>query len=290
MKRILSGLLCMLLSGVVMADGSSAVRKSVQASMLVSGTVEVATDGSVTHYTLDHPEELPKVVTELLAQAVPAWRFKPVVVEGKPAAAKAPMSLRVVAKPQEDGNYSLSVVAVWFGDGAKNHSRATAETVSYKTKVQPVYPGAALESRVSGTVYVLLKVGRDGKVADAVAEQVDLRLVATNGKMAWSRRILTDAALYALKQDTFNLPTAGKDVNRSFWVARIPVAFTLNGDIPVAVQEAAYGQWQAYVPGPVQKPDWASGRDSSGSADAVPEGGALLADTSLDLLTPLSGG
>jgi hypothetical protein len=140
MKRILSGLFCVLLSGMAMADGSSAVRKSVQATMLVSGTVEVAADGSVTHYTLDHPEELPKAVTGLLTQAVPAWRFKPVVVDGKPAAAKAPMSLRVVAKPQGNGNYTVSVVAVWFGDGAKNESEASAETISYKTKVQPIYP------------------------------------------------------------------------------------------------------------------------------------------------------
>jgi hypothetical protein len=81
----------------------------------------------------------------------------------------------------------------------------------------------------------------------------------------------------------------GKDVNRPFWVARVPVTFTLIGDTRVAVREAAYGHWQAYVPGPVQRPDWASGRGSSGNADAVPEGGALLADTSLDLLTPLGG-
>lgn len=290
MKRILAGLFCVLLSGVAMADGSSAVRKSVQASMLVSGTVEVAVDGSVTHYTLDHPEELPQVVTGLLAQAVPVWQFKPVVVDGKPVAAKARMSLRVVAKPQGDGGYSVGIVAVWFGDGAKNQSEASAETISYKTMVQPVYPRDAADRQVSGTVYVLLKVGRDGNVADAVAEQVDLRVVpSSNSEMAWCRRVLADAALHAMKRDRFNLPTAGKDVNRSFWVARVPVAFTLNGNIPAAVREAAYGQWQAYVPGPVQRPDWASGRDSSGSADAVPEGGALLADTSLDLLTPLSG-
>lgn len=290
MKRILSGLFFVLMSGVTMADGSSAVRKSVQASMLVSGTVEVAADGSVTHYTLDHPEELPKVVTGLLAQAVPAWRFKPVVVDGKPAAAKAPMSLRVVAKPQGDGNYSVGVVAVWFGAGAKNQSEASAETISYKTKVQPAYPRDAMESQVSGTVYVLLKVGRDGKVADAVAEQVDLRIVASsNSEMAWCRRVLADAALHAMKGDTFNLPTVGKDVNRSFWVVRIPVNFTFNTDTRIGVREAAYGQWQAYVPGPVQRPDWEYERDSSRNADAVPEGGALLADTSLDLLTPLGG-
>ncbi|OOG51293.1 energy transducer TonB [Rhodanobacter sp. C01] len=287
MKRILLGLFCVLLSGVVMADEPSAVRKSVQASMLVSGTVEVATDGSVTHYTLDHPKALPKVVTGLLAQAVPAWRFRPVMVDGKPAAAKAPMSLRVVAKPQGDGNYSVSVVAVWFGDGVKNQSEVSAETISYKTRAQPVYPRDAADRQVSGTVYVLLKVGRDGNVTDAVAEQVNLRVVPSNtSEMVWCRRVLADAALYAMKRDRFNLPTVGEDVNRSFWVVRIPVAF----DTHVAVREAAYGQWQAYVPGPVQRPDWASGRDSLGSADAVPEGGALLADTSLDLLTPLSGG
>lgn len=288
MKRVWAGLFCVLLSGVAIADGSTAVRKSVQASMLVSGTVEVAADGSVTHYALDHSEALPKVVTVLLAQAVPAWRFRPVMVDGKPTAAKAPMSLRVVAKPQGDGNYSVGVVAVWFGDGAKNQSEASAETISYKTMVQPVYPRDAADRQVSGTVYVLLKVGRDGNVADAVAEQVNLRVVpSSNSEMAWCRKVLADAALHAMKRDRFNLPTAGKDMNRSFWVARVPVAFSLAGDRRVA--GAAYGHWQAYVPGPVQRPEWESGRESSGSADAVPEGGALLADTSLDLLTPLSG-
>lgn len=266
---MLLGLFCVLLSSMVMADGSSAVRKSVQASMLVSGTVEVATDGSVTHYTLDHPEKLPKVVTGLLAQAVPVWQFKPVLVDGKPTAAKARMSLRLVAKPQGDGNYSVGVVAVWFGDGAKNQSEASAETISYKTRVQPVYPRDAADRQVSGTVYVLLKVGRDGDVADAVAEQVNLRIVpSSNSEMAWCRKVLADAALYAMRRDRFNLPSVGKDVNRSFWVARVPVNFTLDGDTRVAVREAAYGQWQVYVPGPVQRPDWESGRDSSRSADA----------------------
>jgi hypothetical protein len=267
------------------------VRKSVQAAMLVSGTISVASDGSVAQYTLDHPEELPPAVTRLLAQAVPAWRFKPVVMDGKPVIANAPMNLRVVAKSLGDGNYSVSVAGAWFGSHTSDHSEASEETITYKSRVQPVYPSAASESGVSGTVYVLLKVGRDGKVADAAAEQVDLRVIASDSQLAEWRRVLANTALRALKQDTFNPPKVGNDVNRSYWVARIPVDFSLVGPAaPAAVQGEVYGQWRPYLPGPVQTPTWASGHALPGSADAVPEGGAMLTDTSLNLLTPLGSG
>src|SRR3546814_5268093 len=51
----------------------------------------------------------------LFRAAVPAWRFEPVTRDGKAVGAKAPMGLRVVAKPVGHGGYALAVASSWFG-------------------------------------------------------------------------------------------------------------------------------------------------------------------------------
>lgn len=209
MKTWMVGLLCMVASSALLAAGPAAVRKRVQASMLVRGTIEIAPDGSVAKYTLDHPDQLPCQV--------------------------------------------------------------------------PNYPMDAAYSRVSGVVYALLKIGRDGKVVDAAAEQVDLGIVASDSQLEAWQRILAAATLSALKQDTFNVPQSGPEANKPYWVARIPVTFQLTANA------MSYGQWQAYVPGAVHLPEWAQEHRLAGSPDAVPEGGILLASQSLQLLTPLTG-
>lgn len=283
MKTWIVGLLCMVASSALLAAGPAAVRKRVQASMLVRGTIEIAPDGSVAKYTLDHPDQLPAAVKNLLGKAIPVWKFKPVEQDGAPVEAKAQMGLRVVAKPMGDKEYSLGVAGAWFGQGALNQSSVTAQTITYKSKKQPDYPLGAAYSRVSGVVYALLKVGRDGKVMDAVAEQVDLGVVASDSQLQVWQRMLAAATLSALKQDTFNVPQSGPEANKPYWVARIPVTFQLT------TNAMSYGQWQAYVPGAVRLPEWAQEHRLAGSPDAVPEGGILLASQSLQLLTPLTG-
>lgn len=292
MRRWLLGLFCVVLSGAALADGQYAVSKRVQASMLVTGTIEVAPDGSVAKYTLDHTEKLPPAVTGLLAKALPVWKFEPVNLDGKPVNAKAPMGLRVVAKPVGKGNYSITVASSWFGNfnDASNEKNTSAEAFTYKHREQVPYPVEAAHANVSGTVYVLMKVGQDGKVIDAMAEQVDLRIVASDSQLAVWRRMLAHAAVQALRQDTFNVPTLGKDAGRPYWRARIPVDFVMDGaQSLVATRKPIYGQWRSYVPGPVQEPVWAEKHEPAGSADALPEDGSLLANTSLHLLTPLGG-
>lgn len=284
MKRGLAILLCLAWSGAALAAGPAAVRKRVQASMLLTGTIEVAPDGSVAQYALDQPEKVPEAVKGLLTKSVATWRFQPVEVDGKPMAAKASMSVRVVASPLGNDNFSLGVAGAWFGEGASRQSDASAQTISYKKRQMPRYPMDAAYSGVQGIVYVLLKIGRDGRVVDAAAETVNLRVVASDEQLQVWRRVLAEAALTGLRHDTFNVPTAGPEAGKPYWVARVPVTFQLNGGTP-----AGYGQWQAYVPGPVQEPDWADKDKLAGSPDAVPEGGILLAEHSLRLLTPPGG-
>ena len=54
-----------------------AVRDSIEAGMLVTGTIEVDPEGRVERFEVDRPEALPKHVLQLLDKGVPAWRFEP---------------------------------------------------------------------------------------------------------------------------------------------------------------------------------------------------------------------
>ena len=282
MRRLLLGLFCVLLSSVTLAAGPNAVRKRAQASMLVTGVVEVAPDGSVHEYAIDQSDKLPPVVVDLIRKNVPAWTFGPVLVNGQPVVAKAKMSLRIVAKRIDDQHESIGIAGAQFGqedDDATEH-------VSYKEHPAPRYPNLSLRAHVSGTVYVLARIDRQGQVADVAVEQVNLGVYASDNEMAEFRKDLAKASLAAVRQWTFNTPTHGKGIARDYWVARIPINYSVNGYTPVA----KYGQWQAYVPGPSEFVPWAH-TDTllAGSADATPDGSIQQIDQGLHLKTQLGG-
>jgi hypothetical protein len=283
MKRFLMGLFCVLLSGAALAAGPAAVRKRVQASMLLTGTIVVAPDGSVSSYAIDKPEKLPPMVTGLIAESIPRWKFEPTLLDGKPVAAKAKMSVRFVAKPIGDDKYSVGISGTQFGQNVP------AESITYKDQVAPTYPREAARSRVSGTVYLLLRVGRQGQVEEAVAEQVNLVVVDNDEEMERWRKMLANSALAAARKWTFNLPTSGKHMNDKYWLALVPVTYgLLYGGLRGADD---YGKWQPYVPGPQQPVPWIDDpRLLSGSVDALPDEGLHpLEKDSLRLIAPLGG-
>lgn len=278
MKRWLPGLLCMVLSGVALAAGPNAASKRVQASMLVTGTIEVAPDGSVAQYALDHPDELPPAVKGLLAKAIPSWKFEPVAVNGKPVIAKVAMSLRVVAKPLDDGDYSITVAATHFGDQSNGHVIKAVE------RRPPVYPPEAIRERVTGTVYLALRVDAAGKVADAAAEQVDLGEIGSDVQMKQWRDRLAWVSVSTAKRWTFSPAT---DAASPYRVVRVPVTFNLR--INGYSTRVGYGQWNVYVPGPVQLIPWLDNKLMSGGADALPDGDLDQVGHDLRLLTPIKG-
>ncbi len=284
MKRLLLALLCVFLSGAVLAAGPAAVRKRVQASMLVTGTIDVALDGSVQGYVVDQSDKLPAPVVALIEKGERTWKFEPVLQDGKPVLAKAKMSLRIVAKPVADKDYSLSIAGAQFG------TNAPGETVSYKQTYQPIYPRSAVDARVSGTVYLLLLVGPQGQVENIATEQVNLGVVGSDMELNHWRRVLADAAMSAIKRTTFNLPTVGEQVAAGHWLARIPASFELHERGQRSV-EPEYGTWVVYVPGPRQRVPWldSSHAPSGNDVDALAAGKIQLVGVGLHLITPLGG-
>lgn len=287
MKHWLLGLFCVMLSGAVLAAGPRAVRKRVQASMLVTGSITVSPDGGVKSFVIDHPEQLPALVVGLIGQNASRWRFEPVVRNGQPVFAKAPMSLRIVAKPAGDDRFTVGIAGSHFGRPTSNED-PTGNFIHVKHQRLPAYPMDAARARVSGTVYVVLRVNRAGVVDKIGAEQVNLDVVASDSEMGRWRDKLADAALNAARRWTFSPPTSGPEAAQSSWLLKVPITFRLS-EWGHSKPVEKYGNWHAYVPGPRNAPAWMHDSRQDGSADALAAGRLSEVGQGLRLTTPLNG-
>src|SRR5690606_9561495 len=133
---------------------------------------------------------------------------------------------------------------------------------------------------------LMLQVGRDGRVREAVAEQVNLRTLGNEKQMASMRNMLAQSALRAAREWTFQPPTTGELAHLDAWSGRVTVNYLLDGE-----EAADYGQWRAYIPGPRHPAPWL--KDDEDAANTSPDtllaGGFQMLGQGLKLLTPLQG-
>jgi TonB family protein len=264
------------------AEGAFAAAKRAEASMLATGRIVVATDGSVHDFTLDHAEQLPAPVVRLIGSNVPRWRFQPVLKDGQPVMAQATMNLRVVATPRGGKDYTLAIRGVHFGTDGEAFGRERIKTVP------PRYPPAAIRARVSGDVYLVLKIDPAGKVEDVMAEQVNLGIAGTDRQMREMRSMLAKSAIGAAREWIFKpLAPGAAPVDR---YVRAPVSYRLHpfGE-PV---RSGVGQWHVYIPGPHEAVPWFDHTNMlTDSADALPDDGLYLVgpDRGLHLLNAPGG-
>lgn len=259
------------------------MRKTAEASMVLTGTVEVNPDGSLHAYTIDQQDKVPADVLSAIAKSSPRWTFTfsaPVTDVFKTKA-----SMLVVNRPIGDGKYAVVVSGLSLGDDQSQ----TGEVTTYKTtNPQPAYPELAINARVTGTVFLLLRIGRDGAVEEAVTEQVNLEQYGSQSEMNQLRKLLAQASLKAVKQWTFQTPMRGVAVDDPYWQVRIPVTFNLyvEGE---PVKTPGYGTWHVYIPGPRQTPPWVNPALLSEAPDAMPGQGVHSGNAMLRLATPLGG-
>lgn len=259
-------------AGAAMAQSHAEVRRQIETSLVAKGTIDITADGVVLDHALERPDALPKSVVEMIARSVRQWRFEPVVLNPGTTRARASMNIRLVAKKLDDGNFSVELRGAQFG------THAPTETVTSVKLPPPRYPDAAAYAGVGGTVYVVLRVGRDGRVEDLVAEQVNLRAIARERDMDHWRKVLAQAALAAARKWTFEPPKEGDDVDAAYWAVRVPIDFIAPGQ-----REPAEHEWRAYVPGPRAVIPWA--KDSS-PADALAAGSVQPIGRGLRLMSP----
>lgn len=256
-------LLLGLSAATAQATDSYFVNQRKEASMLVTGTVTIDTSGAVTSYTLDHAEKLPPAVTDIVRQNVGRWKFQ---FASTPATqASEHMSLRLVAHMIDDQHATIRLA----GSSVDDVAVAEGETITRKKRAHVDYPVDVFREGASGIVYVLVRVGRDGTVLDASAEQVNLRAFTAASDMARYRKAFADAAVKGVRQATFNVPTKGKLAAEPYWVVRMPVDFLPEGD----TRGDDYGSWSVYVPGPRLSIPWLEHPEIAASApDSVPDG------------------
>lgn len=276
MRRIFVRMGCLMLLGLCTVVSATLGPRS-WATMLLSGYVDIGPDGSVRDYAMDHPEKIPPAVLGVIRQAVSGWRFK-VNMTGK-VIARARMSLRMVARPLGRMKYSVGVEGVQFAGDT-----ATPATLRFERKTPaPRYPRDALGLRTAANVYVLVRIGRDGHVVDAGAEQVNFTLDCPSTSRAGLENQFAMASVRAVRQWTFHVPSKGPEANAPYWDALVPVRFVLNWDGGQSPSNA-YGAWQTYQPGALRALPWLKSKSLVASApDAIPDGQPSLLDGAVQL-------
>lgn len=289
MHRTLSTLLGIaFLAGAVPAvDAQTArqARQEVEASMLVTGHVDIDRNGQVTALELDQRDKLPPYVIDMLERGAPSLRFEPILVEGEPALARAKMSVRLVMTPGEGSDMHLRIASAHFGEQSSTND--TSVTRSDKLP-PPRYPPEVARMGGQGTVYLLVKVARDGSTQDVHAEQVNLTALGNARQMDRIRTELTKAAVNQARREwTWTPPTTGEQADRDYWVVRIPVSFDLHDSLKAP--SPRYGQWVGYHPGERSQPDWSAPTPPGFRPDALVAGDSTPEISRFRLLTPFEG-
>lgn len=287
MNRLLAAALAAALLSVTVPPAAEAqsvrqARQQVEATMLVTGHVDIDRQGHVTAHALDQPDKLQPFVTDLIGRAMQTLRFEPVLVDGAPVNARARMGVRLVAMPVGNGDMNLRIASTWFGEEYSGQDRSSVRSSDLRP---PRYPMSVIDAGGKGTVYLLVKVGRDGKPEDVVAEQVNLTAIGTARQMELIRTALSKSAVAnALRHWTFTPPEIGEDAARPYWVVRVPVDFAFEGD-----KDAGYGQWSAYHPGERNTPGWAGPTQPGFSPDTLVAGAVAPSSSRFKLVAPIEG-
>ncbi|GAB3065474.1 hypothetical protein GCM10027214_34890 [Stenotrophomonas tumulicola] len=262
------------------------IRATAEASMVLTGTIDIATDGSVEKVALDRREKIDPGIVRFIERSADSWRFEPIVQGGINVPARAPMRVRVTGRTTDGGGMQVMLSDANFSNYDPDD---TESTVGLKM-TPPRYPSDAFSMNAMGTVLLQLKIERDGSVGDVVAEQVNLRTVGNERMMQNMRQSLSKAAVAAARRWTFRVPTTGDHVDEPFWTVRVPVSFDISDTLR---PKDDYAAWQAYIPGPRQEEaPWRTAKpEEARGSDLMPAGGVYMVglDKGPRLLTPLGG-
>jgi TonB family protein len=278
-RFLLLGLLAAVQCVPAGAQTANAMKQQMEAQMLVAGTVDIETDGRVSAVSLDDLAQIPGAVVDLIERAAAKWRFEAILMEGTPVPARARMSLKVVATkvPGNRDEFALRLDGARFGEEEPDHAIAS------DVMKPPEYPRGALHDGVSGTAYLAVRVGSDGRVVDAVIEQVNLEQAGEKRRMDNWRKDFAEAALKAARDWRFQVSADAPDDPR-LWTVRVPVDYKIQG------ARKRKDAWWVYIPGPRSGIPWLDGEQSAVPPDALAADGVHPVTDGHRLLTALDPG
>lgn len=271
-------MLCLLMFGAsAAADDIAELREQVVGTMLLTGTLALAADGSVTGYAINQPDKVPPEVMQHVARHVPRWKVTMPDASSMGEASQQRFSVRVMATPEGNGYFRLSLA----GADIAQPNKPGEDVVPDGRLRRPEYPRSVLRlAGVSGTVYVVAEVGRDGKVKDLVIEQVNLDFVGEAQEVAQVRAEFAAHTAAAARQWKFKMPKVGPLVDHPTLAVRVPVAYSTR-----TAPAPGYGEWEYYLPGPRRTLSGAEQQDATIAAGEI--GVPRPIGVGLRLATPL---
>ncbi len=186
--RLQTIFLSLLLAGIGLTDSQARTAKPTIPMesvfiMQVDGWIVIDPHGKVASYQRD--TTVPANLVGPIDRAVRGWLFKPVLIDGAPAQAKAKMRVTLAAQKTGD-TYKVRVDNVTFPsppDEPQIMADGKPFAATIKKLKPPEYPGDLLMMGISGKVLLGLKIGLDGRVEECVALQTAL-LGISGGKPA----------------------------------------------------------------------------------------------------------
>lgn len=263
MAKGLMAVLLLALAGAANAAGNAYFIATVE------GELTIGPRGEVLAVALEDADWMGEDVVRGYEQKIRAWRFEPVLEDGKPVNAVGRMSLGLIAVRDDEARTAhFAIRRVYFVDPGP--PPAPARGMMENT---PRFPASAARNGIGAEVVLVALVGADGEPRELAAEHVHL---SGGGAASADARLASQferASLAAASRWRFDGVPAGG-------LVRVPIKYTAPG------AHAQRSGWQRIHPVARKVPEWlAELRAAEAGVVDLAENGAPSASP-LRLLTP----
>lgn len=254
--------------------GSAAADDLTRYQADVSGRITIGPEGQVLDVEFEQADWMGEAVRQGYEGKIRAWRFEPVLEEGRAITASARMKLRLAAvRNDTDKTASFVIEHASFPD-PEPLAEADAARLTDGIRRRPRYPASAAQNGVGAIVLLVARLDAEGKPEALAVEQL-LLTGPDPGKSAdlfanqFEKQTLAAARHWRL------VPPEGTDV------VRIPVRFLAPG------ASSRRSGWEAVYPVGRELPAWLHALHGEGKVvlDLSEDGRADA--PGLKLLTPL---
>lgn len=267
-------------------------------TLRVDGELSIDPQGKVSDYRIT--TKLDPQLERLVRRAVPTWRFKPILVDGKPVIATSPMRITLSAEEVDQG-YKVVVDNVVFRPNtreeweAEEASRKASPRMSVageappslvwiksKSMRPPGYPPGLQRAGVEGVVLLTVRLHPDGTVAEVFASQSSLLNVKGSARqLDRARVVLERSAIDAAKRWAFDVSAEDAEpstLSADALTVRIPVEYFMSET--GAAHDRLVGQWRHEFRGPNLQAPWLSDKNATRIGVSDIDGNEILAGVS----------
>lgn len=204
---------------ILFADLSFAAKSRMEMSMLLEGEIQVSSHGEVTNYHIKDADKVPPAALDFVNASVESWAFEPPMMDGQSVALLNKMRVLVVAQEQVDGSFVLRIQSAAFSPA---NDVDTGYEVATVDMTAPRYPKDAARVGAGARVFLVLKIGRDGRVEDVFAEQINI--ITSSMTMSTDRNLygaFERASVETARGWKFTPPHRGEQAEADYWTLRV---------------------------------------------------------------------